>query len=696
MKTAVRSFLKTLRIQPLIPTLSILTGLSAGWLVYVYHLQLPLFSRSRLALCLLIALAVMLLAALFLVQVTLPILRTKSRKVRIAIVVIAALFSLLLSVVMTFNVPHIYAFYTQHTLVIDMDLRELPAGVDGVSFSHLQLAYRNVSYSELDLQGDYQVNPDSIFFPAGQTARINWQGITGEQAALYLRSTSAQIPIQITWDGQSQVVDLSSGAETAKFAQDFAVLTYENLLVRLAIFPLVWLVLLILLTGLFSPHPYAYILLLIWLFIFFVFYPGIIGSVNISAVDELRQGHPTDWHPIVFTLLMDFLMRYFASASSMLLVQIIALAALVGHAFSFLNRKGVSNRILILVSVLLAILPTNFLAIITLTNDIPYSIALMALTYLAFRIVISKGQWLQKKSNLLLLTGVAALSILLRYNGIPAVGFFFVCLLIIYPQLWKKSLLSLAIVVAVWLFVSGPFSSFLNVTHDSQGHFDNILLHHISAHVANGTPMSDEESAYLNTLLPLDEWKYSCCTNAAMWANDDFDRDAFHDNSAFNRQLEIDLFRRNPGLEVSHMLCASDIVWNVYGGCEIKHPFVKAIRGEYFWTRSYMPAYQEASFLSGMVEPLSRLLSRLDGNALASAFLWHPAWYFYAAILCTVIFSVRSRSWRGALVLTPALGQSLFLLLFNRVQNFRYQYCIVLVGFLLIAIAFYKPPKEEI
>jgi len=516
----------------------------------------------------------------------------------------------------------------------------------------------------------------------------------GEEAAIYFQSTAASFPITITWDGQVQSVDLASTSDIVKFTQPFTVLPNEDTIVKAAALPIILLVLFILLTGLFSPHPYAYILLLVWLFIFLIFYPGIIGDVSILAVYELQQGHPTDWHPIVFTLLLSFCMQYFASASSMLILQIIALALLVGSAFSFLNRKGVANKILLPLTCLFALLPTNSLSIITLTNDIPYSIALMGLTFLAFKIALSKGVWLQRKSNLLLLTVAASLTILLRYNGIPAVGFFFICLLLIYPKFWQKSLLSLLIVVAVWLFVSGPFSTLLNVTHDSQGHFDNILLHHISAHVINGTPMTDEESAYLDSLLPLDEWKYSCCSNTAMWANNDFDRDAFHANSAFNRKLELSLLQRNPGLEISHMLCASDIVWNVGGGCEIKHPFVEEIRGSYYWTRSYQPEYLEASLLPNLVEPLSRLLLWLDNNLLASALLWRPAWYFYAAILCTIIFSLKMHSWRAALVLAPALGQSLFLLLFNRVQNFRYQYCIVLVGFLLIVIAFYQPNRE--
>ncbi|BBB48635.1 hypothetical protein Pelsub_P1863 [Pelolinea submarina] len=694
MKRLFLDFLADQMSHPYYPFVSALIGFCVGLLIYIYHFQLPLFSKSQIVLCLVIALFVAILVDIFLTKITCPIYHSISQWKQVVILIATILASIVLSLTFVYAVPHIYPLYPEHTLTVNLNMEDLPADSDGLYFSHLQLAYRDVSFNELVISGDHEVNEDSIYFPPAQAAGFSWRGITGEEAVIFFQSTSEPHSVEITWDGHSQQVDLGSNADVSEFDQEFSVLPYEHRIVNLAAFPIIFLTIFILSTGIFSRHPYAYILLLVWLFVFVVFWPGIIGDVSILAVDELQQGHPTDWHPIVFTLLVAFCINNLSSASSVLIIQITGLALLVGNAFSFLNSKGVSNKVLIPLTCIFALLPTNFMSIITLTNDIPYSIVLMGLTYLAFRIVLSQGKWMESKFNLLLLTTAASLAILFRYNGIPAVGFFFLCLFIIYPRLWRKSLLSLSLVIAIWLFISGPFSSLLNVTHDSQGHLDNILLHHISAHVVNGTPMTDDESAYLDTLLPLEEWKYSCCSNTAMWANDDFDRDEFHANSTLNRQLEISLFQRNPGLEISHMLCASDIVWNVSGGCAIKHPFVEEIKGKYYWTRSYIPQYLEDSFLPGLIDPISAWLISLDENAFTSALLWHPAWYLYLGILCTVIFSRRIKSWRGVLLLAPSLGQSLFLLLFNRVQNFRYQYCIVLVGFLLLAIAFYKPKIE--
>ena len=416
MKSKIHQILKNLLVSPSVMLISVLSGLGTAMLVYIYHFQLPLFSKSRVFICLIVAVVIALLVDIFLSKITVPIFRSKATGVRTALLAGSLMLTVLLSFSLSYAVPHIYPLYPQHTLVVNMDLRDLPAESEGVYFSHLQLAYRDVSFSELQLQGDYRINADSIFFPAGQSVSFSWQGITGEQAALYFYSSVNSLPVEIVWDGQSQRLDLASGSDMAKFTREFSALPYENLIVRLAAIPIILLILFILLTGLFSPHPYAYILLLIWLFIYILFWPGIIGDVNILAVDELRQGHPTDWHPIIFTLLLSFCIRIFASASSMLILQILALALLVGNTFSHLNRKGVSNKILIPISCVLALLPTNFLSIITLTNDIPYSIALMGLTFLAFRIVQSKGDWLQSKINLVLLTALSSLTILLRYK----------------------------------------------------------------------------------------------------------------------------------------------------------------------------------------------------------------------------------------------------------------------------------------
>ena len=226
MKSKIRQFLHDLVGHPLVSLFSILSGLCLGALIYIYHFQIPLFSKSRILICLLVALIAAVLADIFLTKITLPIFRSKNNGLRAAILTTTILVGLLLSFSLTFTIPHIYPLYPEHTLTVAFDLRNLPSESEGIFFSHLQLAFRDVSYSELDLQGDYQINENAIFFPAGQSAGFTWRGITGEEAALFFQSTIDSLPVRISWDGQSQSVNLVSGSDVSKFSQTFSTLPY--------------------------------------------------------------------------------------------------------------------------------------------------------------------------------------------------------------------------------------------------------------------------------------------------------------------------------------------------------------------------------------------------------------------------------------------------------------------------------------
>ena len=141
------------------------------------------------------------------------------------------------------------------------------------------------------------------------------------------------------------------------------------------------------------------------------------------------------------------------------------------------------------IALLFALNPTNFLMIITITNDVPYAIAILGLTYFSLKIVLTKGKWLENRRNFILLSLIGVAAVLFRYNGIPAVIFFVVCLALMFPKQAKRAFLGLAIITLAWLFVSEPLSAWLNVSKESEGHLDNIILHHLSAHVAARHPL---------------------------------------------------------------------------------------------------------------------------------------------------------------------------------------------------------------
>ncbi len=459
----------------------------------------------------------------------------------------------------------------------------------------------------------------------------------------------------------------------------------ENFL-RLILFPISFAIFFFLIAGLYGPAPYTSALIMFWLFILLVYWPGIIGNVNFREISKLSEGTIDNWHPVVFTLLLGSFTQLFTTMTSFLIFQIVCMGAAIGWGFSFLESKGADRRLLWLLTIVIAVLPSNFISLITLTDDITYSIALLVLTIVAIKIVFSNGAWLKDTKNIIGFALLALLASTLRYNGIPAVGFTLVCLLVFFPKMWKNTLTLIGIIVIGYFLINGPFFDLIGVERIAAGHFDNILLHHISAHIDADTPLDDDQRTYLDSVYPLGEWSYSCCMNSEMLRKPGFSEEIFHANPALNQQIALDLLIKDPAVNLRHMLCASDMVWNVTGNCGILYPRMEQTKGIYYWTRSNSAEYAEDSKFPTLVDPLSRLRIAIDENRWLNILIWRPALYLYMAILSVLIFVFRNRIKGSLIILAPLIGQSVFLLVFNRQQNFRYQFCAVIIGLFLLGL----------
>ena len=95
-----------------------------------------------------------------------------------------------------------------------------------------------------------------------------------------------------------------------------------------------------------------------WLFILLIYWPGIIGNVNFREISKLSEGTIDNWHPVVFTLLLGLFTQIFSTMTSFLIFQIVCLGAAIGWGFSFLESKGADRRLLWLLTIVIAILPS--------------------------------------------------------------------------------------------------------------------------------------------------------------------------------------------------------------------------------------------------------------------------------------------------------------------------------------------------
>lgn len=696
MKPAYKKTNKLVDFNPYLLIFFFFVGGCIAFFIYVHRLQFPLFSKRNLFITFCIAGSLTIILEIAYRRVFEPIVSRMKRNDLAKGLILALLLSIAFLSVFSIETNPFYFLYPQEDVRVQINLPEGEMQSAGLLITHIHNDFRDISFSELKIEGEFENRGDGIYFYPGQNAHIHWKAVVGSELSITLVPLAPDHAIEIDWgDGSGDIYTFSNMYVENNIRHPYPYSINEKTISRLVAFPIVFIMLLALLLNLKGSFPYASVLIFVWLLMLLVYWPGIIGDTNILVTNNFFAGTIEDWHPVMYTVILGIFIKIFSTAASFLIIQIIALGIVVGWGFSYLERKGVSKTLLWVLTFMFAFTPANLLSMITLTNDIPYSIALLTMTIFLIKVLLSDGNWLERPNHWIAFSLVALTAILFRYNGIPAVGLSILGLLIFSPQQWKNILKIGTAIIVLFVLINGPLFNVLGVRHVAEGQLDNIILHHISAHVDAGTPLSNDQEQYLDALYPLADWDYSCCSNAAMWFKDDFDSEAFHQNSSLNRKILIDLFLKNPGVELDHILCASDMVWSIPGRCEIKNPFIGKQDGAYFWTRSYFPEYTEKSKIPLLVQPVSELFLGIENNKILATLFWRPAIYLYIALVSLIVFQIRNKQPKAFLILCPLLGQSLFLFFFNRIQNFRYQYGAVIIGLFLIGLVFLPTNLHE-
>lgn len=678
-----------LKANPIIFLIAVIFGLSLGFLVYSSQLQFPLMSKRNLA----IGIGISALAAIFFFLIyqfwASPLIERLDKKRTLVYLVLSMLLAFGFSLFADIQPLPYYFLYPETDLQIEINSNDCHGSCDDVRLLYIRNDFRDISFSELKFTGFPQISNDSITFSAGESGSIKWRGVAGQELSITFGHTDVEQDVKIRVNGQEYVVQLEKGipGEVTKLIS-LPGFPYHQHIFTIVLTVFLVFVFLTFFIGISSPQPYFFILLGIWILTLLIYWPGIIGKVGPVEIQELSAGDLDDWHPVAYTVLLYISDRFLFSLSAFLVLQMIAASIVFSLGFSYLENQGANKRTLIVLSFVTALLPSNLLSLLTLTKDIPFSVAMVGLQVILIMVFCSDGKWLLRSSHLLLFILTALSIILFRYNGLPALAATFFALFIFFSAYWKRILFSLITVITIYAILTGPVFSWIGVEHVASGHLDNIILHHISAHVKAGTPLQTEDYEYLDSLLPVEEWDYNCCTNQTMLIKAGFKLERFHENSKTNRQVVLNLLTENPEIDLKHMLCASDIVWKINESCTRGIPTIEKIRDDYYWTKNSDPSYFENSKLPFLVKPVSKAILYFESNPLLYLMVWRPALYLYLSIALVVWYIFKFRTIKVLTLLAPIIGQSAFLFLFNRVQIFRYQYCVVLMTLIIIAFAF--------
>ena len=223
------------------------------------------------------------------------------------------------------------------------------------------------------------------------------------------------------------------------------------------------------------------------------------------------------------------------------------------------------------------------------------------------------------------------------------------------------------------------------------GQSNLILLHHIAAHIDAGTELKPDEQEYLDAFLPTSEWSYYCCYVGTISYDPDFDRQGFLSSGIQTRQLAFELFKRDPLVDIKHMICSGEMIWRFKNNlCYMKsiHAFNSWMPGEISWIIPNDAGVKQDSKIPQLVQPYVDLLRIFGFRDDLLVLYLRAALYLYLSVFITAVVVVRFRDFKAWLIGLPILIQSGVLFLIIYAPAFRYQYGIYLSGIFLVGLLF--------
>ena len=693
------------KISPWLLFCSIGSAFILACFAYLFVFQSPNLGRREVASAFIVFLA--LIPALYLLfsRFLAPKFGSMQWKARVAWLAVSGAVGVL-GILTTSQPEYFYAILPRHSVEI-----AVAGGAEDstVTLHWFSTDLGDVSFDRLRTTGSWETTSSGYTHSGSGEASLAWSGPTGEYAWLQFESTGSPSAITEKWDGKPQTISVPSAATPAGGTRFSFPVPVINPLVIISVswfaVSLLFLVTTIFLSDLTlkpavpNPHGrwkwlfFSLPMILVWSVYLLTFFPGIITPDGINQWGQIQTGRLDDALPVGHTLLLILITGVWNSPAAVIVSQILLLSLSVAWGLGILMDQGLPKWAGWLLAVIFAVSPVNARMVITLWKDIPYSVCLLLLSSMVLKIFFTKGEWLRLKTNWLWI-GLVSLGISsFRLNGLPVPFVTLVILAAIYRNWWKPLIGILVSFLAVFAIIQGPVFDQLKVDRN-EGFKRLLFIHHIAAHVVEGGPLTENESAMASKIFPLDEWAYDCCTNLRVWRTPSFSEPRLARESNTILRLFLDLAIKEPIVEARHFVCVSSLIWELPSRCKLNVEPLPS--GEIRWITRNSLGLREESLIPFLVLPFTLIDWRISQTPLDILF-YTPALFLYLAVYCTSLFALRRKDWKGLLFITPALIQSGVMIVVNVSRDFRYQYGVFLIGLFSLGLLILglSTPKED-
>lgn len=302
------------------------------------------------------------------------------------------------------------------------------------------------------------------------------------------------------------------------------------------------------------------------------FYPGCMTSDGVDQWTQALGLSPIyEAHTPLHTIFIMVCSKIYNSPFTVVIMHTLIYGVLLSNILTRLYIKGLSKKVIILISILVTIAPNNIMMINLISKNTVFGLVLMWTTYILFRIYDDEINFFKNPVNIVMFTINLTLLYLTRKNAFVAVFSIFIALLIFGVKLLKECKGSpiLIIVLSALLisFIEKPIYNLFNVQRSDQSSINSsygVCVSPIGALLNLDYEIPDDILADASKIMDLEMWKN--CYNR-------YNRDTFSwnnpkpDYSNVTRDdvigNYIKLLMKYPDVVIKDRLDQINLIWNV-------------------------------------------------------------------------------------------------------------------------------------
>ena len=283
------------------------------------------------------------------------------------------------------------------------------------------------------------------------------------------------------------------------------------------------------LSFIFEKHPkicITCILLIVWLPIIIIFFPGVIAPDGGTQIRQLLGEYQSvhvilinpevtinNHHPILSTLIIGLFINIGKLINNVdlgiylyVLVQLAFLIYVILYSFKIMDKMKIPNSLKIIALIFYAICPFYLIFSLNVLKDVLFAIALFYYILLLIEVLIDK-EILKKNYYLIKLMITMFLVMMLRNNGVYTILLSFTFLLIVIKEYRKRILIALLVPLILYIGINKILYPILQIAPGSIKEMLSIPFQQTARTLNEGKEYEEEDLRIINEVLDVEAIK---------------------------------------------------------------------------------------------------------------------------------------------------------------------------------------------